>query len=116
MNSAGSPLGSGRRASRGQRRRGRQLPGRWEESYCYFVIAHDEKAGLPAVMAEAVGRLREHWGLLEELAATAARFSFFVGWVFDGHAGETFGAQLLHDMGELGVSLELLVYDKKESH
>jgi hypothetical protein len=62
-------------------------------------------------LADTVERLAEHAEFFRNLKATGGSAMFYVFWYPNGDTGDVFGADLLAQMGRLGIDLGLNVYD-----
>ncbi len=100
--------------------RGQPMPGTFKQSYCYLnfgekeVYAEVEK--LPDALKRAVALLQTKKVLIKHHQNDGTEFKFFSSWIFETNSGDTFDAQLLHDISDLGISLELDVYPENEKN
>jgi hypothetical protein len=98
--------------------RGQPMPGTFKQSYCYLnfgekeVYAEVEK--LPDALKRAVATLKTKKELLKHHQDDGTEFKFFSSWIFEVNSGDTFSAELLRNISDLGISLELDVYPENE--
>jgi hypothetical protein len=95
--------------------KGNPLGGTRKESYCTFDVARGGDGEVAERLAEAIERLAEHREFLGKLKATGGSAMFYVFWYPNGDTGEIFGADLLAQMGRLGIDLGLNVFDDRQN-
>ncbi|MBN8815470.1 MAG: hypothetical protein J0J06_08495 [Sphingomonas sp.] len=88
---------------------GQLLEGVYRDSYCACAVGKGEDGELARLLNRTLDELEGRRDVLLDLRAQGATFAFFVTWAPKGDSGETFDADLLGQMAELGIALELNV-------
>jgi hypothetical protein len=93
-------------------RRGVRLQGTRDRTFWAVRLVNGEPADptLAVALARVVRDLGAHAELFGRLRADGGRAELFVGWFFDGNSGDELPAQLLADLGRLGLDLSFDVY------
>jgi hypothetical protein len=89
--------------------KGTPLEGHYRESTCACDVGKGEDGELATLLRQTMDVMDLRRDVLHDLQAQGATFAFYVTWRPDGDSGETFDADLLHRMGELGIALGLNV-------
>jgi hypothetical protein len=84
-----------------------------KESYCTFRLGDGQDGELANVIGRAVESLAQHAEFFRDLRATGGSAMFYVFWYPNGDTGDVFGADLLTQMGQLGIEFGLNVYDDR---
>ena len=90
--------------------KGNKIGGLRTESYCSIHFGPTTRQPLSKQLEAALGMLKPHRRILRRLSSTGGSISFFVGWFFKEHAGESFSRQILDEMADLRIVLELNIY------
>ena len=88
---------------------GRRLDGWHRESYCFQRIGEGDDGALAQCLDSYITELGPWADEIRAFRSMGGSLSFFVSWEPLGDSGETFDADLLLRMGELGIRLELNV-------
>ena len=95
--------------------KGRLLEGHHKESYCSFDITRRVDGEVASALLDTFEALRAFAHDLHELRATGGDVSLFVFWQSNGDTGERFDVDLLRAMAELGIALDLNVFDSNDA-
>ena len=95
-------------------RNGRFIGGVRTDSYCSMQFGADLEKSLPDGLRAALAQLKPHSDLFAYLASSGAEVRFFIGWFSDGNSRDVLGADILKDLGELGIALDLDFYGTDE--
>ena len=88
---------------------GRPLGGRRSESYCVQRIGEGDDGELAHFLHSQIAEFGLREDKVRAFRSTGGSLAFFVSWHPTGDSGETFDADLLLRMGELGIGIELNV-------
>jgi hypothetical protein len=89
---------------------GKLLGGVYASDYCAIDLAIGSDLSLPDFIDQQVRALLIHKELFEKIKKSSGRIEIFIGWFGDGNFGETFQADTLMCIGDLGVDLSLDIY------
>ena len=90
--------------------RGTKIGGTRDSSYCSVELADRSREPLSEKIEAALALLKPHRALLQELASTAGRITFYIGWFCDEHTGDGLSWHILKEMSDLRIGLELNIY------
>lgn len=94
--------------------KGTELPGKYRETYCLFLLGSGKDGELAECLRRAVNVLQPKGEHLEWITDTGGSLNLYVGWVV-GDRGEVFDARLLNDIAQLGIDLGIEPFRAKQS-
>lgn len=94
--------------------KGAELPGKYRETYCLFVLGRGKDGELAKCLARSVNILQPKREHLKWITDTGGSLNLYVGWVV-GERGAVFDARLLNDIAQLGIDLGIEPFRAKQS-
>jgi hypothetical protein len=89
---------------------GQRIPGLAKVSYCSIHFEGNFEKDFPSGLNSALAILRPHQVFLDELVASGAELTFFVGWFSDWNSRDVTGWNIMKTLGEMKISLDLDFY------